>query len=86
MCHRTVEREGRLGPAVSGRDARVALHARLCPQRRPRTRHRKVSVGVRGIAAEEEKADAHHCSALKRGVLALEEHLVKRIAAHEQDP
>eukprot|EP00964_Phaeocystis_antarctica_P121067 scaffold84768_cov60-Phaeocystis_antarctica.AAC.4 len=53
-------REDGLVPAVSGRGTRVALHAGLCPQRRPRTWNRKVTVGVRGTAAEEEKTDAHH--------------------------
>ena len=65
-CNRTVDRENRLGRTVSGRGARVALHAGLCPERRPLTWLRKVAVGVRSVAAEEEKADAHHRgSALK---------------------
>jgi len=58
--HRAVEREDGLVPAVSGSGIRVALHAGLCPQRRPRTWNREASVGVRGTAAEEEEADAHH--------------------------
>ena len=59
-CNRTVERENRLGRTVSGRGARVALHAGLCPERRPLTWLRKVAVGVRSVAAEEEKGDANH--------------------------
>ena len=59
-CNRTVDRENRLGRTVSGRGARVALHAGLCPERRPLTWLRKVAVGVRSVAAEEEKGDANH--------------------------
>ena len=55
-----IEREDGLVPAVNGSGIRVALHAGLCPQRRPRTWNREASVGVRRTAAEEEEANAHH--------------------------